>query len=96
MFGYDAGVLAGVQETKPFLDAIGNPQLQSTIIIPMIASSYILGCWVMSMLVSFIGSPMGRRNCILYGDILVLIGGTIQAASHTVAQMIVGRVLCVR
>ena len=72
MFGYDAGVLAGVQATEPFLHAIGHPERRSTIVIPMVASAYTLGAWVMSMVVSFIGSPMGRRNCLLYGNILGL------------------------
>lgn len=94
MFGYDAGVLAGVQNTEPFLSAIGHPERYSTIIIPMIASSYTLGAWVMSMVISFIGSPMGRRNCIIAGNLCVLVGGTLQATTFSVAQIIVGRVLC--
>jgi MFS family permease len=95
MFGYDAGVLAGVQATEPFLSAIGHPERYSTVIIPMIASSYTLGAWVMSMIISFIGAPMGRRNCILAGNLLVIVGGALQATTTTVAQIIVGRVLCV-
>lgn len=95
MFGYDAGVLAGVQDTEPFLSALGHPEKDSTIILPMVASSYTLGAWVMSMAVSFIGSPLGRRNCILYGNIIVIVGGSLQASSHSVAQIIVGRILCV-
>ncbi|RFU29565.1 hypothetical protein B7463_g6781, partial [Scytalidium lignicola] len=94
MFGYDAGVLSGVQDTKPYLDAIGNPQRHSTTIIPMIASSYTLGTWAMSMVITFIALPMGRRNCILLGNVLVIIGGAIQASSFSVAQIIVGRLLC--
>ena len=79
-----------------FFSAIGHPERRSTVIIPMVASAYTLGAWVMSMAVSFIGSPMGRRNCILSGNILVLIGGALQASTFSVAQIIVGRVLCVR
>jgi hypothetical protein len=37
LYGYDAGVLGGVQNTKPFLDAMGNPT--GSFVIPMIASS---------------------------------------------------------
>jgi MFS family permease len=94
MFGYDAGVLAGVQNTEPFLSAHGHPEQGSSITIPMIASSYTLGAWVMSMCISFIAQPLGRRGCILTGNVLVLIGGSLQAASFSVAQIIVGRVLC--
>ncbi|KAJ5987925.1 hypothetical protein N7481_003135 [Penicillium waksmanii] len=38
--------------------------------------------------------PLGRRNCIIIGNILITIGGVIQAASYSVPQIIVARVLC--
>ncbi|KAL4891169.1 general substrate transporter [Aspergillus ambiguus] len=90
--GYQAGVLGGVQDTRPFLDAIGNPTGTETI--PMIASSYTLAAAFMSIVVMFIGMPLGRRWCIIIGNFLIAIGGVIQAASYSVPQMIVGRVLC--
>lgn len=92
MFGYDAGVLGGVQETEPFRDAIGNPP--GTYIIPMIASSYTLACWVSSTAYMFIGQPLGRRRTILLGDALVIVGGSLQASSWSVPQIIIARVLC--
>lgn len=49
----------------------------------------------MSAVVMGIGMPLGRRNCILIGNALITIGGAIQASSYSVAQVIVGRVLCV-
>ncbi|KAJ5378274.1 uncharacterized protein N7496_005683 [Penicillium cataractarum] len=92
LYGYDAGVLGGVQETKPFLDALGNPT--GAYIIPLVASSYTLAATVCSLLVSLIGMPVGRRGCILLGDILVVVGGILQATSWSVAQIILGRVIC--
>ncbi|OJJ08271.1 hypothetical protein ASPVEDRAFT_878726 [Aspergillus versicolor CBS 583.65] len=92
MYGYDAGVLGGVQETKPFRDALGNPT--GAYIIPMIASSYTLAATVCSLLTSVMGMPLGRRGCILLGDVLVIIGGSLQASAWSVAQMITGRVVC--
>lgn len=110
MFGYDAGVLGGVQETKPFGDAIGvsifftlafqrygliteqNPP--GTYIIPLIASSYTLTCWVSSTAYMFIGQPLGRRRTILLGDGFVIVGGALQASSWSIPQMIIARVLC--
>ncbi|KAJ5739858.1 hypothetical protein N7533_012642 [Penicillium manginii] len=90
--GYQAGVLGGVQETKPFLDAIGHPGGTETI--PLIASSSTLAAAFVSCLVMIIGMPLGRRNCIIIGNILITIGGVIQAASYSVPQIIVARVLC--
>ena len=63
-------------------------------IIPMIASSYTLACWVMSTLYMFIGLPLGRRRSILLGDAFVLVGGSLQASSWSVGQIIAARVLC--
>ena len=61
----------------------------------MIASSYTLAATVCSLLTSVIGLPLGRRGCILLGDVLVIIGGSLQASAWSVAQIIVGRVICV-
>ncbi len=92
MYGYDAGVLGGIQTTKPFLNAIGNPK--GTYVIPMIASSYTLAAAVCSLAVMVIGMPLGRRNCILLGDAFVIVGATLQATSFSVPQIIIARVLC--
>lgn len=93
MFGFDAGVLGGVQQTKPFQDAIGNPT--GTYIIPMIASSYTLAAAVISVSVPLYGRNLGRKRAILGGDILVFVGGILQATSFSVPQIIIARVLCV-
>ncbi|KAJ5778110.1 hypothetical protein N7520_001356 [Penicillium odoratum] len=89
--GYQAGVLGGVQSTAPFLNAIGNPTGTETI--PMIASSYTLAAAFMACVVMFVGMPLGRRNCIIIGNVFITIGGAIQAASFSVPQIIVARVL---
>lgn len=63
--------------------------------IPLIASSSTLAAAFISCLVMIIGMPLGRRNCIIIGNVLITIGGIIQAASYSVPQIIVARVLCV-
>ncbi|CAK7200131.1 hypothetical protein SEUCBS139899_002821 [Sporothrix eucalyptigena] len=90
--GYQAGILGGVQDTSQYLDAIHNPT--GTYVIPMIASSYTLAAAFMSVLVVMVGMPLGRRNSILLGNILIIIGGIVQAATFSVAQIIVARVIC--
>ena len=74
------------------LTAWQNPP--GTYIIPMIASSYTLACWVSSSAYMFIGQPLGRRRTILLGDGLVIVGGSLQASSWSVAQIIIARILC--
>lgn len=93
MYGYDAGVLGGVQGTEPFLSAMGHPT--GKWVIPMIASSYTLAATVCSFSIAFIGLGLGRRRSILIGDLFVIIGAAVQASAFGVGQMIAGRVLCV-
>ncbi|KAH8802565.1 putative sugar transporter STL1 [Xylogone sp. PMI_703] len=92
MYGYDAGVLGGVQSTKPFLNAIGNPT--GTYVIPMIASAYVLAALVCSLGVMVFGMPLGRRRCILFGDGLVIVGAALQSSAMSVPHIIVGRIVC--
>lgn len=61
----------------------------------MIASAYTLAATVCSLAVTVIGMPLGRRNCILLGNLFVVIGGSLQASAWSVPHMIVGRILCV-
>lgn len=42
----------------------------------------------------FIGKPLGRRRSILLGDTFVIVGGSLQASSWSVPQIIIARVLC--
>ncbi|KAK1763974.1 general substrate transporter [Phialemonium atrogriseum] len=92
MYGYDAGVLGGVQETRPFHQAMGYPT--GTYVIPMIASAYTLAAAVWSLALTVIGLPLGRRMCILLGNGCVIVGGILQASAWSVPQMIVGRIIC--
>jgi MFS family permease len=60
----------------------------------MVASSYVLAATVISALVFFVGMPLGRRGCILMGDICVIVGSAIQASAMSMPHIIVGRVIC--
>ncbi|KAF2025005.1 general substrate transporter [Setomelanomma holmii] len=92
LYGYDAGVLGGVQTTEPFLRAMGYPT--GTYVVPMIASSYTLAATICSLFVSVVGMPLGRRNILLLGNSFVVIGASLQASAWSVAHIIVGRILC--
>ena len=92
LYGYDAGVLGGIQSTPQFLDAIGNPK--GVFIIPIIASIYNLAAAAMSLGVTLFGMQLGRRKTILLGDLFICIGAAIQASSYSVGQIIVGRIIC--
>ncbi|KAK3115877.1 hypothetical protein LTR53_004321 [Teratosphaeriaceae sp. CCFEE 6253] len=92
LYGWDAGVLGGIQETPQFRAAIGNPTGAFTI--PIIASVYNLAAGVMSLCVTLFGMQLGRKRTILLGDLLICIGAVLQAATYSVGQIIAGRIIC--
>lgn len=61
----------------------------------MVASSYVLAALIVSVLVMFVGMPLGRRRCILMGNSLVIVGAAIQASAMSVPHIIVGRIITV-
>lgn len=69
-----------------------NPKGDLTI--PIIASIYNLAAFVSSMFTAVVGMKIGRRKTILLGNICIIIGSILQAATYSVAQIVVGRIIC--
>ncbi|KAJ5869061.1 hypothetical protein N7455_004002 [Penicillium solitum] len=90
MYGYDSGVLGELQKTDAYLKALQYPK--GSYIIPMVASSYTLAAAVGSLTVMMFGMVLGRRYCIVLGNVCAIIGAVLQASSWSVPQIILGRV----
>ncbi|KAJ3529024.1 hypothetical protein NM208_g9945 [Fusarium decemcellulare] len=58
-----------------------------------IVATYDIGCIIGSLVSIFVGDKIGRRRSILYGCAILIVGGILQAASYSLAPMIVGRVV---
>lgn len=56
-------------------------------------SVYNIGCFVGAMSTVWTGDFFGRPRQILVGSTVIAVGAVIQAASYSVAQMMVGRVV---
>ncbi|OQO11719.1 hypothetical protein B0A48_03446 [Cryoendolithus antarcticus] len=91
LYGYDAGVLGGIQETPQFRAAIGNPQ--GAFIIPVIASIYNLAAGIMALCVILFGMQIGRKGTIQLGNVFIVIGAVLQASTFSVGQIIAGRIV---
>lgn len=48
----------------------------------------------MSLAITLFGMKLGRRKTILLGNGLICIGAALQAATYSVAQIVVGRIIC--
>ncbi|KAI9146810.1 putative hexose carrier protein [Paramyrothecium foliicola] len=90
LFGYDQGVFGGLLSNRAFLKTFGYP---SSTIQGQIVATYDIGCIMGTLLSMFMGDKLGRRRCILWGCFILIVGGIMQAASYSLAPMIVGRVV---
>ena len=59
----------------------------------LLSSLYTLGCFFGSMVSLVVSERLGRKNPILIGTSFILIGATIQTASYSRAQFLVGRIV---
>ncbi|KAL1989382.1 hypothetical protein VTN96DRAFT_144 [Rasamsonia emersonii] len=89
-YGYDQGVFGNVIIGDNFLQTMGHPSanMQATM-----TSVYNIGCFVGAMSTVWTGDFFGRPRQILVGSTVIAVGAVIQAASYSVAQMMVGRVV---
>lgn len=92
LFGYDQGVMGGFvgYSENNFAQVFNNPDATLT---GIIVSIYEIGCLAGSIFVLVAGEWLGRRRVIIYGNIIVVIGATLQASAFEVSHLIVGRIV---
>jgi sugar porter (SP) family MFS transporter len=90
LFGYDQGLFSGLLSISSFSKTFNHP---NAVIQGQIVSSYDLGCIIGAALSFFIGDRLGRRRAIFLGCTIIIVGGTLQATSFALSQMIVARIV---
>lgn len=90
LFGYDQGVFGGLLSNPHFLNTFNHPDSS---IQGQIVATYDIGCIMGTLLSISIGDRIGRRRSIFAGCVILIIGGILQAASSSLAPMIVGRII---
>ncbi|KAF2123156.1 general substrate transporter [Lophiotrema nucula] len=91
LFGYDQGVLGGLNASENFLHQFNYP---SSSLLGTINAIYEIGCFCGAITVFLVGERLGRKRCIYVGAFLQGVGAILQASSFGVPQMIVGRIVC--
>jgi sugar porter (SP) family MFS transporter len=90
LFGFDQGVFGGILANAMFLSTFNNP---SPTMQGQIVSTFDIGCILGALMTIFVGDILGRRKIIALGCSFVIVGGTIQSSSYSIAQMLVGRIV---
>ncbi|CAN6636962.1 galactose transporter [Trichomonascus vanleenenianus] len=90
LFGYDNGVMSGVIISKFWLSQMDNP---STVIISTITSIYAVGGAFGAIACSVFGEAVGRKKTLIFGAVVLIVGGVLQSAAYGRAQMLIGRII---
>ncbi|KAL5360266.1 general substrate transporter [Aspergillus floccosus] len=93
LFGYDQGVFSGVVVTQDFLEIHDLVGPTKTTTLSTVTAIYDVGCFLGAILAFTLGEHLGRKKSILLGAALMTIGTVLQAASYSLAQMFVGRIV---
>ncbi|QRD92342.1 putative MFS sugar transporter [Aspergillus flavus] len=93
LFGYDQGVFSGVVITRDFLEVHDLVGPEKTKTLSTVTAIYDVGCFFGAIVAFTIGEQLGRKKAILLGTTIMAIGAVLQAASFSLAQMFVGRII---
>ena len=83
-------MLGGLVTEPSFLRAIGNPRAA---FLGIIVALYNIGCLAGCIVAGLIGNKLGRKRSIIYGNIIMVIGGILQTAIYGSTQLIIGRLV---
>jgi len=100
LFGYDTGIINGVQVFLNFNDAMGLTALnqqdpsgsRAADLLGWITSCLVLACAFASPFAGPVSDKIGRKWCIVSSNVIVCIGAIIQSASLNWGMMIGGRI----
>ncbi|KAI8149231.1 general substrate transporter [Fennellomyces sp. T-0311] len=90
-FGYDQGLMAGVNVTPSYLELMdleGKETMRGGIV-----ASYYCGSLLGSFIGGWTGDKLGRIKCILIGCVWGIVGASLQTAAMNVPWMICSRII---
>lgn len=90
LFGYDQGVMSGIITGPYFKDYFNQPSRAQ---IGTMVAILEVGAFISSLVVGRVGDIIGRRKTILYGSIIFVVGGALQAFANGMAALILGRII---
>ncbi|CAO3626945.1 unnamed protein product [Cunninghamella echinulata] len=90
LFGYDQGVISGIQEMSSFKERFPELQHNETLN-GFVVSILTLGCWVGSLIVSYFSDKIGRKYSIVLYTVVFIIGSVFQGAAQNVDYLLASR-----
>lgn len=88
LFGWNQAAMGMIIADERWLSLMGHPDDWT---VGFVISIYNISCAVGAMSVGHLADTLGRERSLASASALTILGALVQAASHTVSQMILGR-----
>ncbi|KAI7846924.1 general substrate transporter [Circinella umbellata] len=90
-FGYDQGVMSGVNISPDYKDTMGLWDNEA--LLGGIVAVYYAGTLIGALMGGYVGDRIGRIKCVVVGCIIALFGAALQTAARNVPWMICSRII---
>ncbi|CAO3700999.1 hypothetical protein G6F70_007917 [Rhizopus microsporus] len=87
LFGYDQGVISGVQEMDDFVQRFPMNPTQTGFMVSILE----LGAWAGSWIIGYFADRIGRKHSIALSTVVFLLGSAIQGGAQNVNYLLGGR-----
>ncbi|KAI9492037.1 general substrate transporter [Zychaea mexicana] len=87
LFGYDQGVISGVQEMETFMARFPMDSTTNGLVVSILE----LGAWVGAWIVGYFADKISRKYSIVLFSVVFLLGSSIQGGAQNVGYMFGGR-----
>ncbi|BGP45440.1 hypothetical protein JCM10450v2_001258 [Rhodotorula kratochvilovae] len=91
LFGYDQGVMGGLITLDDFLETF--PDCRDPDISGITVAIYEIGCLIGAICCILFGDRLGRKNMVMLGMTIMIIGAVIMSASYGLPEFIIGRIV---
>ncbi|GAA5814340.1 hypothetical protein MFLAVUS_007834 [Mucor flavus] len=87
LFGYDQGVISGVQEMQDFQERFPMNSTQTGFMVSILE----LGAWAGSWIIGYFADRIGRKHSIVLSTLVFLLGSSIQGGAQNIGMLLGGR-----
>ncbi|CAO3615047.1 unnamed protein product [Mucor fragilis] len=87
LFGYDQGVISGVQEMTDFQERFPMNSTQTGFMVSIL----LLGCWLGSIVIGYFADKIGRKYSIVLSTVVFLLGSALQGAAMNIGWLLGSR-----
>ncbi|KAG1436509.1 hypothetical protein G6F56_013530 [Rhizopus delemar] len=90
-FGYDQGVMGGVNVSPDYIELMGLESNEA--LLGGVVAVYYAGTLIGALMGGWIGDRIGRIKTVVFGSLIGIIGACLQTSAQNIAWMICSRII---